>query len=630
MRIRHVLPGVNVEKEGTGNSLILGNSRGGFVFLSDSPKSKHNGLFVSDKLGLFKILDGIYLLDEAPIHEIENHLSSVKRIRSHGNHEEFIMPFGCDGLIYGLTKRSKIAIDFDCRKADDLRQFGRHYEVRMEDDNIILRFTKKTDKREDKSDGEKEYEIFVAIKPITTENKGYEFIDKWHEQFYPYDELRKDHPASRWVYRPFILESEGFFLAAGKSEGDALDELDYLWAGKDEKHHSDIVVMKQKNDYSAAFICAQDSLKKLGVHHEKIDRLYAGLPWFTQFWTRDEAISIHSLAKLGSYDRVKDILLHYLRNMRPDGRIPNRDPASDLASADGVGWVFKRLRDLFVVLKGKDCLSKHISLEDMDFIQEKLLFSIENIESSHMKYGLIHNSALETWMDTKADGDTREGARIEIQCLHLNMLRFAYELTADKKFKEKEDALREEVRKVFWDGMMLADGQGDKTIRPNVFIAYYLYPELLEHGEWEIAFDECIRALWLDWGGFATIDKESRLFQSDYTGADNRSYHRGDSWFWLNNLAAICLRRVDPVKYWPRIEKIMNASSEEMLWRGAIGHHSEVSSAKELSSHGCFAQAWSAAMFVELIYESFIGGEQNGVCDKHRSWRDEDCYLPCQ
>lgn len=84
---------------------------------------------------------------------------------------------------------------------------------------------------------------------------------------------------------------------------------------------------------------------------------------------------------------------------------------------------------------------------------------------------------------------------------------------------------------------------------------------------------------------------------------DNRSYHRGDSWFWINNLAAICMHRLDKKKYQQQIKFICEASMKDILFNGIPGHHAELSSASELRSEGCLSQAWSAATFIELVHE---------------------------
>jgi glycogen debranching enzyme len=168
-----------------------------------------------------------------------------------------------------------------------------------------------------------------------------------------------------------------------------------------------------------------------------------------------------------------------------------------------------------------------------------------------------------------------------------------------------ETELKAAVRADMFNKKILADGLDNFIIRPNVFIAAYVYPELLTKKEWNTVFDSMLHKLWLKWGGLSTIDKSHPLYLSAHTGQDLRSYHRGDSWFWINNLAAIVLYRLDRKKYWKYISKIIAASVQEMLYMGYTGYSSEVSSATELKSEGCWGQAWSSAMFIELIGEIY-------------------------
>ena len=159
------------------------------------------------------------------------------------------------------------------------------------------------------------------------------------------------------------------------------------------------------------------------------------------------------------------------------------------------------------------------------------------------------------------------------------------------------------VLEKFWNQSILLDNLNSREIRPNVFIAYYIYPQLLLDIEWETCFENTLKDLWLDFGGLSTIGKKSPSFTLSNTGEYEKSYHHGDSWFWINNLAAIALFKVNKKKFKAKIDKILRASTEEILWKGIIGAHSELSSAEKLESESCLNQAWSNAMFVELVDE---------------------------
>ncbi|MBW3019576.1 hypothetical protein KY329_05325, partial [Candidatus Woesearchaeota archaeon] len=278
---------------------------------------------------------------------------------------------------------------------------------------------------------------------------------------------------------------------------------------------------------------------------------------------------------------AKQIIFFWLDRMFDNGTFPGT-----LSSkiADGA-WVFARL-----------CGMK-LTKQEQAMVKSKLQLFLKNL---NIVDGVVANGVGETWMDAVYDGDTRAGARIEINALALAACELAAKLGIPYEF---EPRLKKEIIEQFWNGRYLNDGSNDKTVRPNVFIAAYVYPELLPKAKWVKCFDEVLPKLWLRWGGLATINKKSKLFCDMHTGEDPRSYHRGDSWFWLNNLAALVLHRFDKKKYDKYISKILAASTEEILRRGAMSHHAELSGAKEMKSEGCLAQAWSDAMFMELCKE---------------------------
>lgn len=550
MKISHIIKKNKIEKEGQA-SVCLTNKTGGFCYFDNS---RFGGLFFYFK-ELFKTLQD-FKHDEKII-GIENHFSHIIRHR-----ESFFekITFYDNVLEYTTNKDKNITLQFDCKKNYDNIEFGKFYNISKENNLIIIKFIQ-----------ENEYEFFIAI-----DCNNPEFIQKWTEVSFDYDQKRNSPPFTWYIYDAIKCSSKKIRISAGLTKDDAIKHL----KSKEKKSEMKLI-SKIDLPTSFAYACAKNSLDSLNCTIGNTKGIYAGLPWFFQFWTRDEAISTDN----------KKILLQQIKTILPNGRVPNirkhNYPGSPLGSADGVGWSFFRL---------SQC---KLTKEETEFVKSKLIYSLNKL---NFESDFVINGPLETWMDTGND-DVRSGARIEIQALTLAMLSFAYKLTKDEKYKEQEEKMTEHVRNNFWKGKVLADGLGDFTIRPNIFIAYYVYPNLLTQNEWKTCFKNALDSLWLNWGGLSTIDKENNLYQSIHTGENNKSYHRGDSWYWINNLAAICMYKVDKNFFEEYISKIKEASTNEILWYGMLGHHAEISDSSKQRSKGCKCQAWSAKMYIELIDE---------------------------
>ena len=345
-------------------------------------------------------------------------------------------------------------------------------------------------------------------------------------------------------------------------------------------------------ELGVAYACALNSLRSLIVtpsdvpeqqflKSELSEGMYAGLPWFFQYWHRDEAISLQALSRVEGREFCRRFLLRAFQQLQGK-KMSAKHGESGVLSADAALWVVKRGCEMESELAASQAVQEFFANEEMSYI----------ISSAH-----------ETWMDSLS----RDGACIELQALKLSLLKLS-----GRKKEERE--FRERVRKDFWDSKkkLLADrlsisGDGritpDFTVRPNIFIAAYAYPELLTVAEWKSCFDKIIPKLWLEWGGFSTIDTDADSFVDQHTGEDGKSYHNGDSWYFLNSMAALALARIDKKAYSSEINAIVRSSVNEILWGAASGHASELSSADVQRSQGCAAQAWSAAMFVELVEE---------------------------
>ncbi len=617
--VNHNKDNFNIFKEvNTDPSIFLGNRNGNYLLLSEIPQSRFQGFFYFHNFRMFKIIENIELPEAGAVTEIDNNFIDFTRRRGLIK-ERLFVPFFFNSLVYDVSEISKIDIYFDVKDSYDNREWGRNYIVTNEKNNIVLiKFFKTTDSREDQDDNRKEFEIYIALK---ADINSYNRIDRWIEKKYLGDAERNSFPITRYVYLPLEFKASRIIITCSTNKAHALEECNYIFNNlhkieNDQASHlqhttykNDLMVNNLVNEkrIKVALDCAQNSLNSLlvnvPINHDV--RLLAGLPWFFQIWSRDELVSLKSFALMKHYKLCKKTIFTYLKNINYEGRLSNTYPENNLGSADSIGWLFKRIGDCLQIFGKDGVLESLLDKKEMDSLKERLEHASYLLLKYHTKDNLEYNNALETWMDTKYDenDDGRAGARIEIQALQLNMYRLLYQLTHNREYLNMEIELRKVVRKSFWNGKYLKDGIEDDTIKANVFIAAYVYPKLLSNDDWIKCFNYVLPRLWLNWGGIASIDKNNKKFTNTSTGENQKSYHHGDSWFWLNNLAAIVLYRIDSKKYKKYINKIIEASTDEILWNGAIGSHAELSSALSMRSQGCLNQAWSSAMYIEMIEE---------------------------
>ena len=617
MKVIHSLGILNASRDTNENAgFLLTNSKGGYCSFFSEPSSRYCGFFYfNDKnRRMYKFIENIEIVGGKNTDFLKNNFYFAER-KKDDIIESFFMPKGFDSLAYELNGEHEIDIILDCKESYDNREWGRNYEIFEENGFFIVKFTKKTDKREDKNHNQEEFSLYIAIK---SDSNYFQKNDRWIERDYFTDGQRKSPPFKRHVYNALRVKGKTFVFTISESKNSALKECEYVFnslneiKSKDKENFYSLLknenmkkVLSNKNidgKIKIAYVNAANSLNNLIVKNKNNTSLFAGLPWFFQFWSRDALISLKAISKTDKKTSEK-ILLDYLSKIENDGRLPNLTCHHDskaLGSADAAGWLFARCGDLVKKIENNKSITNSIkssiklikqnreskSPSIKEYIKkcsaliakkekenEQLLYEIEcsleksvkGLLKSHTKEHFETNSSKETWMDTDFGDDGRSGFRIEIQALRLNMYKLAYDLALNHKYKILENTLKIKVKNKFWNGKILTDGPNDFTIRPNIFIASYIYPELLNNKEWETCFENSLKSLWLDWGGLSTIDKNNKLFTDTHTGEINKSYHRGDSWFWLNNLAAIQLNKINPKKFQNQIQKIISASTEDIL-----------------------------------------------------------------
>jgi len=562
-------------------AFILVNERKDFATFYTSPQSRYEGFFVAregsfiktvSRIGTRTIADKLDLYHNKGFAALHYSRSSEsgKNGKSSESTEVYSVASGEPVLIYENLSEESMVVRLDIRDQFYIPEWGRYYDFQEDKKSVIVSY----------HDDRLVEPVFLAI----LHDGAFHPMGEWVPVEYERDRQRNSEPAVLYEYDLGEFSGKKLVFAFGETAAEALGRAHRY---KNLSQAKVIVKSKvkpkltgKKPDAAAkklASECAHDALDSLFVK----DSMLAGMPWFTKAWVRDELISLPAMPKA----KARAMLAKYIHAEWEGDKLPVIFGGSNYCS-DGIGLL------CWAILFGRYLLDE----EEKRLLGTNLVRSIEALEATENEYGFVPSGKRESWMDSIE----RDGYPIETQALYGQILQLAHLLTKNERYEEKRAALLKNIRTHYFVGGYLHDCLGDGTIRPNIFLAAFFAPEILSKAEWEKCFDKALPALWLEWGGLASVDARHECFCDVSTGEQDTSYHNGDSWFFVNNIAALILYNVNPTKYAKYTDAIYAASTWEILWDNFAGCPGEISSARTLESWGCGLQGFSAAAYVYL------------------------------
>ncbi|HSI20987.1 MAG TPA: amylo-alpha-1,6-glucosidase [Verrucomicrobiae bacterium] len=583
MRVRHIYPIASCRKEVEGPVGFCIGSASNWFGMSTERQSRYEGWFIEDSRTLphsfLKILERVSYVKG----EEHNVPASPLGVTVNGEHAfweyadgariGFYAPPDVPALRFQSARKSALSFTFDIRGIYQSPDVGRAYQVHQVHQvpgGIFIQY-------DDPLIGQT---VYVAMKT----DGEFTLQGTWETVQYPWDKERNSSPTEKSVYTLGVCNANWTAFGAGTSAEAAQQACamaarePFPLVGIGIAHASDTLT----EEVHAARFSTAETLAIL--MHET--GTYAGLPWFHQVWSRDELLAALGMPRTDQLACIKK----YLKTSLGGGELPTF-VGSGTTCADGVGWLALLIREY-----GVSTLKPTEQKRATRFFLEALA----GIRESHFSpEGLVTSGHNATWMDTIG----RSGCRIEIQAMYGLALELLGDLTEDPTYNEQRKAWIKLVRSHFFKKGALWDGYDDATIRPNIFLAYLLQPDLLSGVEWERAFGKALAPLRTSWGGLASLDQNHPSFQAHSTGEDNKSYHQGDSWFFVNNLAGVALNRFGMKQFKPVVQEILRSSTEEILWKHTIGHSGEIASAADGASWGCGAQAFSAGTYLFFTEE---------------------------
>lgn len=292
--------------------------------------------------------------------------------------------------------------------------------------------------------------------------------------------------------------------------------------------------------------------------------LPAGLPWFYENWFRDELLSLYFIKNFidnNFFEQRIKFYLHQLEKVWDKNKLSNNDSPATVDTFP-----------LIVLSLPTDIFLSHFHLLENYLQLWQKNFDLDNLPP------------YSTWMDTLS----RKSA-LEIESFYLKVLRrFA-------KFNKNyiplaNDLKRKIVKKII-------QNPGDI----NLVFAYLFLEDIFSIKEWCNIFENFLKETYLEWGGIASLPKNDPHFHLEDDGEISSAYHRGNAWYYLNNLYAYALNKIDASHFKEIINKIIMSSLTDTFLDGALGWSSEISSAKKRESNGCLIQLWSISSLLFLL-----------------------------
>ena len=461
-------------------------------------------------------------------------------------------------------------------------------------------------------------------------------------------------PGLLWMGFKWILSNRNrvVVLAALESDQGSLQErLDYLsgnYKSLQQHRQKRILKLVQRNsvatniqEISDAVTWAQISVDAL-VTRQRGAGIWAGLPWFNNYWGRDTFISLNGALLLsGQFQRAKEILEMFAGYQEKDednplaGRIPNRITNDEVIynTADGTWW-FVRAAYEYLLFTGDTNFARTIFPVVKKAITGALKFKTDP------NFFVTHADA-ETWMDAqyeKGAWSPRGNRAVEIQALWYTALQCAAQLATlnhepnlAEYWQTIAGTLKENFVNFYWNPVrgqlydhLNADDSKDTKVRPNQIFSITV-PNLpgiepLLPAEYQmritnevlqkLTYRYGVASLWQEDNDFHPWHHYEPLYPQD------AAYHNGTVWTWLAGAVISSLNKFhqEGLAY-----QLFFNEATQILNRDAIGNFSGLLDALPREGErtprvsGTVSQAWSLAEFIRNFYQDFIGYQPDAL-----------------
>ncbi|MBI2619270.1 MAG: hypothetical protein HYW57_04250 [Ignavibacteriales bacterium] len=365
--------------------------------------------------------------------------------------------------------------------------------------------------------------------------------------------------------------------------------------------------------------------------------IFAGLPWFNDYWGRDSFIALPGATLVtGAFSDAREILRSFADWQDTDpgsptyGRIPNRVTPGSKAynTTDGTPWFVNALGE-YVNYTGDIAFARALYPTVTRAIEGTLKYRVDrNILMTH--------GDAETWMDAVGpDGpwSPRSNRACDVQALWYRQLLISTWLAGlmndERHFREwfsYAEQVQISFNRLFVDTSrqlvvdhLNTDGSADRQLRPNQIFAL----ELVDNPTVRFNVFKAVTESLVYEHGVASLSQDDVNFHPYHHYApyyvQDAAYHNGVVWTWL---AGPWISVATRFGYADLAFHLTDNMTRQILDRGGVGTLSELLDAAPRPGEslprlsGTFTQAWSLAEYVRVFYQDFLGVAVDAVEDK--------------
>ena len=363
--------------------------------------------------------------------------------------------------------------------------------------------------------------------------------------------------------------------------------------------------------------------------------VFAGLPWFNDYWGRDTFLSLPGAAlATGDWGTAEAVLRTFAEHQddrdasETYGRIPNRVTLTDVTynTADGTP-LFVRAADTYRTMTGDAAFARDL----WPVVRRAAEGALRHVGRD----GLFRHGDQETWMDASAgpgrDWSPRGDRAVEVQGFVVRQL----DATADwaaamgeaadaRRYRTAAERTRAATLRRFrlarHPGLLAdhlnADDSADRQVRPNVLFA--LDDLGVDDTTAARAAADIAARVAFPWG-VASLDPADAAYHPYHEAPEfypkDAAYHNGTIWTWLTGPLVRLMARTGAADL--AAEQI-GYLADMALTRGAVGTMAENSDAQPRPSAtgpgerlprltGTVSQAWTLAEVLRATTEDLAG-----------------------